>query len=402
MAELTQEQSKPIEKGVSEVKTTLAQISTGIKSLQDIDMSKAPPLDANNGELSSIFSGTINSVQGEQTAFQTALEKAMAQTQQTESQATKGIISALPSFLQKKQKLIEQRPSTAEIIKTTMEQLGFPMGQLAQDRQAYMQRQQTLVGQIMDYQKQIVDLEAVKQTRLLNAEQQFQGYLTLALRGEQNLIERTYNSRIMAKAAAGGLIAQTLQMERAIFQDSRQAFQDAMNMTDKIVRAMTYDYEQKVNDFEWVFDTFSDLFNTMDSEEEKQWNRSYKLSKDDLDRKRREFEFDINKRLERERISISLFRATKSDILPPTSFNIRAGLVGLDKEQANDIFISATSPDWFKQSVENEFQQSITPDVLQDMWNRFTEQVKEKAEEAAESGGIQIEINAEDIKEALE
>lgn len=85
--------------------------------------------------------------------------------------------------------------------------------------------------------------------------------------------------------------------------------------------------------------------------------------------------------------------------LSPTQFNIRAGLAGLTKDQANDVAASETPPAWFKAQEENKAQSSLTFAELQKRWSAMRSKVAQAAEtkesddpfarivEAAISGG---------------
>ena len=55
--------------------------------------------------------------------------------------------------------------------------------------------------------------------------------------------------------------------------------------------------------------------------------------------------------------------------LSPTQFNIRAGLAGLTKNQANDVATSETPPAWFRAQEENKAQSSLTFAELQKRWD---------------------------------
>src|SRR3990167_5682728 len=122
-----------------------------------------------------------------------------------------------------------------------------------------------------NFQQQQATLEAEKNSRVLGAEQQYAGRLSSLLRGEQGLIERQYNSKIAAVAG------QQYQLERGMFQD-------ALQMTDKIVELATFDQKQKLADLDWAKDTYSDLFNMMDKEETEQWDRMYKTEEQEYSR----------------------------------------------------------------------------------------------------------------------
>lgn len=85
--------------------------------------------------------------------------------------------------------------------------------------------------------------------------------------------------------------------------------------------------------------------------------------------------------------------------LAPTQFNIRAGLAGLTKDQANDVAASETPPAWFRSQEENKAQSSLTFAELQKRWDAMRSKVAQAAEtkdtsdpfarivEAAISGG---------------
>lgn len=85
--------------------------------------------------------------------------------------------------------------------------------------------------------------------------------------------------------------------------------------------------------------------------------------------------------------------------LAPTQFNIRAGLAGLTKDQANDVAASETPPAWFRTQEENKAQSSLTFAELQKRWDAMRSKVAQAAEtkesddpfarivEAAISGG---------------
>lgn len=90
---------------------------------------------------------------------------------------------------------------------------------------------------------------------------------------------------------------------------------------------------------------------------------------------------------------------SSTSTLSPTQFNIRAGLAGLTKDQANDVAASETPPAWFKAQEENKAQSSLTFAELQKRWDAMRSKVVQAAEtkesddpfarivEAAISGG---------------
>ncbi len=98
--------------------------------------------------------------------------------------------------------------------------------------------------------------------------------------------------------------------------------------------------------------------------------------------------------------------------LAPTQFNIRAGLAGLTKDQANDVATSETPPAWFRAQEEQKTQSSLTFAELQKRWDVMRNKVATAVEtkdnsdpfarivEAAISGG-DIEAEGGDLFEAI-
>ena len=259
-----------IEARLKETKAGIAKLGAGIRSLAEIDTTKAPALDTNADDIRAADVGVLAGAEGDMTQFQGALAEAMGvEIPAKTDTAQKGILDWVKGITQKRAEVREAQPTTQEITTQVMEQFGITPESL--------QRRQGLIGQLTEFSRQQADLEAQKQQRLLGAEQQFAGRLTSALRGEQSLIERQYNSKIAAKAAQAAVIGQQLQLERGLFQD-------AMAMTSMVVQAATYDQQQQIADLDWAFDTYKDLYAIMDADERKEWDRSYTLAKDELDR----------------------------------------------------------------------------------------------------------------------
>lgn len=61
--------------------------------------------------------------------------------------------------------------------------------------------------------------------------------------------------------------------------------------------------------------------------------------------------------------------------LSPTQFNIKAGIAGLTKDQANDVATKETPPSWFKIQEENKSQASLTFAELQKRWDALRNKV---------------------------
>lgn len=103
---------------------------------------------------------------------------------------------------------------------------------------------------------------------------------------------------------------------------------------------------------------------------------------------------------------------SSTTVLSPTQFNIRAGLAGLTKDQANDVAAKETPPSWFRIQEENKAQATLTFAELQKRWNALRNKVAAAAEtkdtndpfakivEAAISGG-ETGIEEGDLFEAI-
>lgn len=71
--------------------------------------------------------------------------------------------------------------------------------------------------------------------------------------------------------------------------------------------------------------------------------------------------------------------------LAPTQFNIKSGLAGLTKDQANDVATSETPPAWFRTQEEQKAQSSLTFAELQKRWNEVRNKVAAAVETKDES-----------------
>jgi hypothetical protein len=67
--------------------------------------------------------------------------------------------------------------------------------------------------------------------------------------------------------------------------------------------------------------------------------------------------------------------SSTASTLSPTQFNIKAGLAGLTKDQANDVASSETPPAWFRIQEENKSQASLTFAELQKRWDAMRNKV---------------------------
>jgi len=234
----------------------------------EIDMGLAPPITPDTTPTTAGIAGLIKEFEGIQAGL-TEVSKGLGEV---EKDKETGLFTQMFQNLQEK---IGQRPkpvSTEEKFKQEQKEAFTRFGLTPQ---AFAE-QQNLIGQLSAFNKEVADLEAQRDMRKLQTEGQFGGRLTLALKGEQALIDRQYNSRIAAKAAQAGVVAQQLQLQRGLIQDANA-------MALQITNLAIHDEEQKVRDFEWTFDTYQDLFQIMDSKEREEWDRSFALAQQERD-----------------------------------------------------------------------------------------------------------------------
>ena len=166
--------------------------------------------------------------------------------------------------------------------------------------------------ELIGYQKQMADLELQKQTALANREQAMQGRATSAWIGESALIERGFNSRIAATAANAAWV----QLEYDFTKDSADAW----------MKFKLFDYEQDINDLEWIRNVYKD----MTAEEEAEYNKIYKEKQDALEQARWEASYELDK-----------YKAMNSGT---ASYDVTQGSSSADNDWAtNLIYLNPTS-----------------------------------------------------------
>lgn len=146
-----------------------------------------------------------------------------------------------------------------------------------------MQKQQQLQGQLVEYQRQIQEMEAQKQQALIGLEMGRGGALTSIVRGEQALLERQYNGRIANIAAQGSLVTMQYEMERGLMED-------AMKMANIYMEYAMFEYTQKLDDLNWIRDIYKD----MSDEDYRTWQKSFQ-----------EAEFEWSKKYQTEQLNLS-------------------------------------------------------------------------------------------------
>lgn len=72
--------------------------------------------------------------------------------------------------------------------------------------------------------------------------------------------------------------------------------------------------------------------------------------------------------------------SSSASTLSPSQFNIRSGLAGLTKDQANDLVTKESPPQWFKAKEEEKARASLSPAELQKRWDEARGKIQEEAQ----------------------
>lgn len=256
----------------------------------DVIEKEAPPaMDIDNGGLYSEIGGKLKEAEEEALQIQKRLEEMAAERDKDKppekpekTGAEKD--SIWNKLLGKREEISEDKP-TLETYQEILEGFGYTP--------EVMQKQQELQGQMIEYRRQMQELEAEKKQKLGLAEQQYMGRLTATLRGEQAMIERQYNSRIAAKGAEASLIT-------AQYELSRGLQQDAIRMADTAMQYKMFEYDQKLADLKWM----KDIYKEMSAEEDRIWQKEYAMWKDERDFRFREEQQEINNWFKEQSLSL--------------------------------------------------------------------------------------------------
>jgi hypothetical protein len=219
-----------------------------------------PALDTGADDVQATLGGVLDSWEKSQRDYDSTIEKMLEQQRESTKQKQ--------SLMDKMTKVERpEAPDMAKITEDTLAKYGLTPEKV--------QQIDTWMGEVKVYQQQMADLEAQKQAAMGTVEQT--GMPQDWVLGRQALTERQYNSRIAAKSAQADIVAQQIQLQRGLFDDARAT-------SSQIVNAITYDYQQRVADFEWQRETYMDLYNMMDQDEQLNWNRAYELAQTELQR----------------------------------------------------------------------------------------------------------------------
>jgi hypothetical protein len=239
----------------------------GTAGIAEMSTVGSPAIDNRAGTMTASGAGAItygtNTIEG----LQKRLDELANQKPSTETTTEK---KSIMDLISKREETKANQKSVTELRTEAINQAYTEMGVTPEQ----IQKIGGLIGEVTEYNKQIADLEAKKQSALDNA--QTAGVTTGFYGLEQNSITKKFNSEISAKALQAGVKVQELQMIQG-------AYDDAKTTASQLVELATYDQQQEVADIEWSLGAHQDLYNLMDKEEQTQWDRQYTTAKDSLE-----------------------------------------------------------------------------------------------------------------------
>jgi len=248
LSALKQEQEKvsqAVEKGGT---TTTAGTSTiipaNVSEKYQIEMPTKPPSVSELGEIKSKTDALLKWWEQEQTR----LEKERT----TAEEERKG-------WLEKIKEAISGRPSMEELLKAGQEKYKVP---------ELYEKLLALTPEIDTLNKKMADLDTQEQQRLLISEQKMAPMVFI--RGEQALIQRQF--AIQKSAVAAELGAKT-----ALAEMYRGNIDTANKLISQTVEAQLYDIKQKIDDYKFFFDYYSDYYNTLDKDIKNAIDKQYDI-----------------------------------------------------------------------------------------------------------------------------
>lgn len=279
-------------------------------SIAEIKVGESPAMNLDTSSLTSSIAGTLSKIQGTvdqitaavkglqsnksstQTANQTANKTTTQTNQGTDNSALKSQLLSMMTSEDEKPAEFSASQSYTDILAS----LGYDQESLSKIAE--------YKGKLESLNNQVSSLEEQKAIDLGNTELKYQGYLTDAYLGEAAVKERQWNSRISAVSAKASMVLQEYNLEKGALEEARSAAKQA-------VEYMTWDYQQKVQDYKDAKETYKDLYKLMTEEEQNEWDKQYKTAQLDLDQQQLEWSNYFNqKELE---LSYAKFNATQEE-----------------------------------------------------------------------------------------
>jgi hypothetical protein len=233
----------------------------------EMNTSGSPAITPNSGAITASGAGASTAGTATIADLESRLNALSTQQPSTETQEVK---KSWMDLITKRNETVENQKSAQELRSEALTQVYSEMGVTPEQ----IQKIGGLIGEVTEYNKQVADLEAKKQTAIDTIEERTGGTIDYA-NAEISKISKIYNSEIAAKAAQAGVKVQELQMIQGAYDDAKQT-------ASQIVELATYDQQQAVADIEWSLGAYQDLYTTLTTEEQTAWDRQYTTAKDTL------------------------------------------------------------------------------------------------------------------------
>jgi len=330
---------------------------------------------------------------------------------------------------------IGKQPSVEEVVERERQRWQVPQT---------FEKIQALIPEISSLQEQINQLNVREQQALLNAEQRLAPMEFI--RGEQALIQRQYAIERSALSAELGAKTALAQMYQGNISLARSLISDT-------IQAMTYDIQQKRQDFEFFYNANRDYIKTLEAKQQNVFNNILQQLREEEERKREEYQQKLQLILDAAAKGVNLGLSTEQlkemsleevsgiyarevgeraqetpTYAPPEPYRIwqlsggKAGtgmdfgewykrvykattgekvkvptIYGLTPTETQDVLFSPTPPQWFKESMETETY-SILPEYLQQLWDNFKQQAIERHNEIKRKIGSSSSALEEEFK----
>jgi|TARA_R100001530_G_scaffold21901_2_gene18006 hypothetical protein len=213
------------------------------------------------------------------TASTADIEKGLARESQRKADRAKEIETELPSAIEKDKEdrkgflsFQKTRPSREKELREELASLG-----VTED----IETVRGLVGEVGALREQLNKIDEAKALAIEGLAGQGRGIPLSIIRGQQAKTERQYNIRRAAVAAELGAKAATAEALRGNAEFAAKLAQDTVD-------AIVFDYQQKVNDYEDLFEYNQDIIDGLTTEQKGILEQQRDDAKDELERRREE------------------------------------------------------------------------------------------------------------------
>jgi len=253
-------------------------------------------------------------------------EKRLADAQKQSQQAaekSQGLLAKAEQFLT--QRAETQAPDTQQLFQDTLGQFGFT--------QESFQQQQSLIDQMAGFNAQIAQVDAVAGQKEIESERR--GMPVSFIRGEQALIRRQASVEKAGLAAQAGAIGAQLEATRG-------NLSQAQSFASQVVNAATYQYQQTKSDLEWGYNTYSDLYNSMQDDQKAIWDDIYAENLNEMNVRKDEAQQIMNLVLDAASQGIQLTYNPATDDYNTVAQRYSASLVNRPQQQQQVVGFTGT------------------------------------------------------------